>query len=365
MTGLPSAKIISKDRLIKLTLLSACLFCLSGCATSFTYRANPPSSIKTHESVYLENVPPVAQKAYQCGPAALESVIRYWGGSADADSIGNALYKSKTHGVFNFSLAPYMKTLGFWSEIHEEPDQENLKQWLRKGIPPIVMLDSGTLWARTYHFVVLKGFDDSSGIFYANTGVLETQAIGYGEFDRRWKKADTWSLIISTPEKVDWELDEIQSIEIALIFEKNGNLSQSERWIESALRKNPKSFTAKFNLANIYRKSNRQEQAKIIYQTLLSENPDRSEISNNLAWIYYEEGRYEDALKVIVTAFKNGAQKNYDILDTLGMIYYQLGRTEEAETAFSEAMSKVPTEDTQTLEVIQGHRDACQQGIGQ
>ncbi len=345
--------------------LSSCSIFLVGCETSYTYRVNPPSALETHESFYLENVPSVAQETYQCGPAALESVIRYWGGSADAGSIGKTLYRSRTGGVFNFSLAQYMKTIDFWSEIHEELGQADLKRWLRKRVPPIVMLDSGTLWVRTYHFIVLKGFDDRLRIFYANTGVLETQAIDYGEFDRRWKKADHWSLIVSPPEKVNWELDEAQSIEIALIFEKNGNLSQAERWVESALSKNPESLTTKFNLANIYSKSNRSEQAKIIYQELLNKNPSRSEISNNLAWIYYEEGRYDDALKVIVTAFKNGAQKNYDILDTLGMIDCKLGRAEEAQQAFSEARSKIPTEDAQALKLIQDHINACKQEIAQ
>jgi tetratricopeptide (TPR) repeat protein len=324
-------------------------------------------ALETHESLYLENVPSVAQIAYQCGPAALESVIRYWGGSAKADSIGKTLYESGTRGVFNFSLAHYVKTIGFWSEIHEEPGDEGLKQWLRRGIPPIVMLDSGTLWARTYHFVVLKGFDDRQGIFYANTGVLETQAFDYREFKRRWKKADYWSLIVSPPEKVNWELDETQSIEIALIFEKNGNLNQAKRWVESVLRKNPKSLTAKFNLANIYSKSNRPEQAKTIYQELLYKNPSRSEISNEniQSWLYLaEEGRYEDALNVIAMAFKNGAHKNYEILDTAGIIYCKLGRTEEAQHAFSESMSRVPTEDVQTLKLIQDHRSACEQEIG-
>jgi tetratricopeptide (TPR) repeat protein len=351
--------------MIRLFFLSSCSFFLAGCATSFTHRVSPPPAFETHESLYLEKVPPIAQKAYQCGPAALESVIRYWGGSADADSIGKAIYGPRTRGVFNFSLAQYAKTLGFWTEIHEEWGAEDLRQWLRKGVPPIVMLDTGTLWVRTYHFVVLKGFDDRMKIFYANTGVLETQAIDYGEFERRWKKASHWSLIVSPPEKVDWELDEAKSIELALIFEKNGNLNQAKQWLESALIKNPESLAGKFNLANIYSRSNRPEQAKILYQELLNKNPDRPEISNNLAWIYYEEGRYEDALKIVETAFKNGAPQNYDILDTAGMIYCKLGRAEDAQRAFSEAGSKVPAGDVRTLKLIQDHRNACKQGAGQ
>ncbi len=348
-----------QGRIVRVFFLLSCSFFLSGCATSFTSRIHPPTINRTNESFYLENVPTVAQKAYQCGPAALESVLRYWGSPADADSIGKALYKSNTHGVFNFTLAQYTKSLGFWSEIHEDFTVENLKQWIRKGIPAIVMLDTGTLWARTYHFVVLKGFDDHLRIFYANTGVPETQSIDYGEFEQRWKKADVWSLIVSPLEKVDWELDEKQSIEIALLFEKKRDLAQAERWLESALRKNPNSLTAKFNLANVYGKSDRSGKAKVIYQELLDQNPSRTEISNNLAWIDYEEGRYEEALKVIEAAFKAGAKKNYDILDTQGMILCRLGRYEDAQAAFLESENKVPAEEAEALKLIQEHGRTC------
>jgi len=335
---------------------------LSGCATSFTHRVNPPAILESRETLYLKDVPAVDQRAYQCGPAALESVIRYWGGNADADSIGEGIYKPGSRGVLNFSLAQYAKTEGFWSEIHEERAGDGLKNWLRRGVPPIVMLDSGVLWARAYHFVVLKGFDDHQGIFYANTGVPETQAIEYKEFERRWKKAGYWSLIISPPEKVDWDLSEAQSVELALIFEKNGDLIQAERWLESALKMNPESVPAKFNLANIYLKSKRFGQATLIYQGLLKSNPGRSEISNNLAWVYYEEGLYQDALAVVMEAFKNGAQRNYDILDTMGMIYCKLGRANDAALAFAEAMGRIAPEDAQALGAVRNHADACERG---
>jgi len=346
--------------MIRLFVLSSCSLFLAGCATSFTSRVNPPSNFESRESFYLEKAPSVDQKSYQCGPAALESVIRYWGGNADADSIGKAIYGPKTRGVLNFTLAQYLKTAGFWTEVHEEQTEQDLKRWLRKGIPPIVMLDTGTLWVRTYHFVVLKGFDDRLNIFYANTGVLETQSIDYAEFGRRWKKAGRWSLITAPPEKVDWELDEAQSIDIALMFEKSGNRAEAERRLESALVKNPESVTAKFNLANIYSQSNRPEQAKIIYQELLHNNPARPELSNNLAWVYYQEGRCEEAIKIIEAAFKSGAPRNYEILDTVGMIYCKSGRVEDARRAFLEAESKVPAGDAAALRLIQDHRNSCQ-----
>lgn len=348
-----------KSRMAGLLVLSSCSFILSGCAATFARGVNPPQVLESRESVYLEKVPAVAQKAYQCGPAALESVIRYWGGSADADAIGEELYTPGTRGVLNFSLAQYAKKAGLWSEIHEEPGEAGLKSRLRAGVPSIVMLDAGTLWARAYHFVVLKGFDDRQEIFYANTGAAETQAIGYAEFERRWKKAGFWSLVAVPPEKVDWELSETQSVEMAMMLEAAGNMSGAEQWLESALKKNPGSVPARFNLANIFLKTNRAPQAQGFYRELLKADPGRTEISNNLAWAYYEEGLYPEALAVVADAFKNGAQRNYDILDTAGMIYCKLGRADEAAQAFTEALSRIAPEDARALRTVRDHADAC------
>lgn len=345
-------------RAARAILLLACPFFFAGCATSWTHRVDLPSASASRGAVYLKNVPAVAQKSYQCGPAALESVGRYWGESTGADVIGKTLYSSGTGGVFNFSLAQYMKAAGFWTEIHEDLDEEGLKLWIKRGVPPVAMLDAGVLWARAYHFVVLKGFDDGAEVFYANVGTAETQAVGYGEFGRRWKKADRWCLMVCPPEKVDWELDEAQSVEIALIFEKKGSLGEAERRLEAALVKNPESYAAKFNLGNIYEKSGRREAAEAVYRELSVKNPKRSEASNNLASIYYEEGRFEDALRVILAAFRNGASKNFDILDTAGMIYQKLGRIAEARRAFSDAEGRIPTENASARAVVRGHLDA-------
>jgi tetratricopeptide (TPR) repeat protein len=346
-------------RMVKALSLSSCLFLLAGCATSFTQRVDSPPGGHSSQVLYLQTVPPVAQKAYQCGPAALESVLRYWGQNGDADLIGKSLYKPGTRGVLNFSLTSYLRTRGLWTQTREGSNGTDLKQWLRQGIPPIVMLDTGTLWARTYHFVVLKGFNDASKIFYANTGEAETQSINYREFDRRWKKAGYWALISAPPEKVDWELDESQSVDLALIFEQKGNMPEAERRLTDVLIKNPDQSVAKFNLANMYSRSGRTEQAQAMYRDLLAQHPDRGEISNNLAWLYYEQGLTEQALSVITEAFQNGAQRNHDILDTAGLIYCKLGRTKESQDLFTEAEKKVPAGDEAALNLVREHMNDC------
>ena len=74
----------------------------SGCAavTLDTVRAD----VAAGRGHLITTVPFIPQDAYQCGPAALAMVLRYWGAAADAEEIGRALYLPSAQGVLNLEL---------------------------------------------------------------------------------------------------------------------------------------------------------------------------------------------------------------------------------------------------------------------
>ncbi len=335
----------------------------TGCA-SMASRVRPPSETGKGSAHYLESVPPVSQKAYQCGPAALESVFRYWGYPADSKRIADALFVPGSHGVLDFTLSRYARTQGFWTQMHQAPSGTagiaQLKTFILRKIPPIVMLKTGVLWVPTYHFVVLKGFDDSEKIFYANIGEPETYAIDYSRLESRWKNAGYWTLILCPPERVDWDLNEADSVDLALYCDRYGKHTLAEKWYRRALEQDPTNVPVRFNLANIYLKLVRFEEAKAIYAALLLEKRDSGSVANNLSWIYLEQGRPREAADVIELAFKNGAQRSADILDTLGMAHCRLKEYGQARKYLLEAAQKVPSTDTRSLALVRQHLAECE-----
>ncbi|MBI3333247.1 MAG: tetratricopeptide repeat protein [Candidatus Omnitrophica bacterium] len=305
------------------------LFLLSGCASLATYRSEPPPFPNSDHSHYIEGALPVAQTAYQCGPAALESVIRRWGERADAGEMSRLLYQRGARGVLNFTLAQQAREQGFWTEV-EEGNLDRLRSWIRKDIPPIVMLQAGPFRVPIYHFVVLRGFNDREQIFYANTGRAQTRVIRTPELLKRWKVAGWWTLIVCPPDRVDWELPAEQGSGL-------GNIP------------------ARFNLANLYLKRDRLREAKRILQQIFRERPGWAPASNNLAWIWLQEGNPEEARRVIEAAFAGGAERRYDILDTLGLAYRGLRQHVKAEEIFREALEKVPPGDPQGRALVRSH----------
>jgi tetratricopeptide (TPR) repeat protein len=342
-------------------IFAAVLSCsISGCA-SFSYPAKDPSPPYEEGVYYIRNVPPVAQSAYQCGPAALESVLRYWGKEAPADLITRDLYQPGSRGIFNFMLAQYARSRGFWTQT-DDADEAALKSWMLKDIPPIVMLRTGPplLWVSNFHFIVVKGFDDTHQIFYANTGKAQTQAIADKQFRKRWKSAGRWSLIICPAEKVDWELDAEAAADLAFLLETSRRLDLAEKWYQYALEKNPQKQVARFNLANVYLKTERWDKAENLYLDLLKEKPESAPLSNNLAWVYIEKGKYQEAIHVIQEAFKKGAPRQYDILDTLGLAYCKLRDSKTAQACFREALEKIPSDKAREKQTLLRHLKDCE-----
>lgn len=327
---------------------------LAGCASIPTSPARPPELQDSRAVHFIKSALPVAQRAYQCGPAALESALRRWGREAAADEIGRSLTVSG-RGVLDFALVQAARDRGFWTEVREGRP-EDLRVWIRRDIPPIVLLHAAPLGIPVYHYILLRGFNDTEGIFYANTGQAETRAIRYGPFSKRWKEAGYWTLIVCPPERVDWEVTEAQAAELGVFLEQKGRLDLAERWYRTAIEKNPKSMTGRFNLANIYLQLGRQPEAKAIYQQLFREEPGWAPAGNNLAWLWLEEGKPAEALRVIETAFKNGAERRYDILDTLGLAYGRLHRYAQARQCFIEALEKVPVEHPERKRLIRAHQ---------
>ena len=90
----------------------------------------------------IATVPFIAQEAYQCGPAALAMVLRYWGAAADAEEIGRALYLPSARGGLNLELEFQARRRGFRTQAFEGT-LDRAKTELRRGRPLIVFQDLG------------------------------------------------------------------------------------------------------------------------------------------------------------------------------------------------------------------------------
>jgi hypothetical protein len=147
----------------------------------------------------IGDVPFIPQETYQCGPAALAMVLRYWGAPTDASELAHELLLPSARGVLNLELEFQARRRGFRT-LAFQGTLERVRAELRHGRPLIVFQDLGAGPVSVPHFAVLLGFDDRAGVVVLHSGATPYRVLSYPEFLRTWEARRRWTLLVTPPD---------------------------------------------------------------------------------------------------------------------------------------------------------------------
>jgi ABC-type bacteriocin/lantibiotic exporter with double-glycine peptidase domain len=171
-------------------LMPLCL--LIGCSQKASIHDSVSPS---DETKIIEGVPFVKQKARFCGPAALASVMRFYGHNVSQEEIAEEIYTPKLRGALISDMAYYARERGY--SVETPNGKVNLLvSLLNEGVPPIVLVDRGRWVVSIPHYYVIYGYNKRRNAFLLHTGFARNQEIRFSELDREWQKMNRLLLII-------------------------------------------------------------------------------------------------------------------------------------------------------------------------
>ena len=140
------------------------------------------------------DVPYLPQTDALCGGAAVAMVFRYWGDAhADVQEFAS-LVDRRAGGIANDVLSDAVAKRG-WRVGRMEGSLGALTARVRDGQPVIVLVpDRGN----RYHYVVVTGVNED-GVIVHDPAWGPSRAIRAPDFERAWRTAKFWSLIIMPP----------------------------------------------------------------------------------------------------------------------------------------------------------------------
>ena len=290
----------------------------------------------TFQGVYLD-VPFVAQKGYLCGPAALSSVLSYWGENISQEEIARAIYRSSIRATLTVELEEYPLGLNFFSQ-GEESSLARLKTRLEEKLPVIVLWKNPFFYKSGFHYLVVVGYDDTRKTIISHTGAKPDVAIPQESFRKRWQGADRWMLLVAPPERVDWPLAPAEKLRLAVLFERKRNLDRAEALYREVTEEAPGSAIAFLNLGNLYLKRTDLSAAEEHYKKAIVLDAKLADAYNNLAWVYVEKNEnLPEAERLVKKALDLSDDKHVRYMDTLGEVYRKRGMTREAIGSFEAA----------------------------
>jgi predicted double-glycine peptidase len=165
----------------------------TGCSTT------GKASGETLTAIRAIDVPFFPQETFQCGPAALATVINYWYGKTGTantlapEAIAQAIYSPSAKGALGIDLELYARRQGFQAR-QLSGTVEELKDGVDEGVPSIVLVDYGFSRYQRNHFMVVKGYSGSAVL--VNSGSRESELVPNEEFLKAWKRTGYWTLFI-------------------------------------------------------------------------------------------------------------------------------------------------------------------------
>lgn len=263
--------------------------------------------VRSPDVVHLLNVPFFPNTTDQCGPAALASVLNFWGKPLSPEEAKTAVYLPSLHGTLPMDLLPALKKQGLSGEV-ASGSFEDIKNEIRQGRPVIAYLDFGTKRFPIRHFLVVTGFDDRRHGLIVHSSASKNKFASYRRFNRGWKDTDHWMLTVwpdqsslpvshsvRRPPNLDEHMSADDYFQLGSTYRSQGNNKEAVSKFESAVKLNKHHEPTLMALGNLSFEAGDLKKAEHYFKRVLKTNPSHGGANNNLAMVYLKEGKFKKA----------------------------------------------------------------------
>jgi len=271
--------------------LLALLALASACSTSQTVVVEAPAS-------ELTAVPFFPQNRYQCGPAALATVLVERGVDITPEVLVPEVYLPERRGSLQLELIASTRRHGRLPYPLAQ-DLAMLLEEVAAGSPVLVLQNLGVAWLPRWHYAVVIGYDPAAESVLLRSGRQARRQESLSRFDRAWSLADRWALRILRPGEVPATGD--PAVYLRAIMDSRELLSESDlhQALAAGVEHWPEAANLSFAAANHARDMGQVDRALNFYEHALSADAEHPGALNNLADLLLSIGEVERARKLI------------------------------------------------------------------
>lgn len=253
----------------------------AGCAGVPSRSAVPPPD-PVAAPVELADVPFYPQRALQCGPAALATVLTASGVAVRPGQLVDAVYLPGRGGSLQAELIA--ATRGHDRLPYPvEPSFEGLLAQLRAGRPVLVLQKTGVGPWPGWHYAVVVGYDPRRERVLLRSGEEPRLELSVARFRATWDRADRWALVTLAPDEPPEALDAGRYLHAAAGLEAVGRHAAAAAAYRSAARAWPEAPLPRIGLANLALAAGDAARAELELRGALALAPDDPVVRNNRA----------------------------------------------------------------------------------
>jgi tetratricopeptide (TPR) repeat protein len=275
---------------------------LAGCAARGP-QLPPVTASGLPARVELESTPFFPQQDYQCGPAALATVLVASGAQVAPDELLAEIYLPGRKGSLQAELIAATRARGRLPYLLP-PSFDDLLAQLAAGHPVLVLQKTGAGPWPGWHYAVVIGYDAPRDRLLLRSGTESQLEMSATNFRATWDRADRWAITVLEPGRLPARADFGRYMEAAASLEAVGRLDDAEPAYLAAAQHWPGESLPRLALANIALARGDEAVAQRELRAALSLAPDDVAARNNLAEVLRSMGCLEAARREIAIAAK-------------------------------------------------------------
>lgn len=272
------------------------LVAVGGCANTPLQYPALVSPAGEARQVELVNTPFYPQDDYQCGPAALATIL-YSSGVEDVNParLAEQVYVPALRGSLQAELlgaarradrVPYLLAPRF-ADLLEE---------VRAGHPVLVLQNLRLSRWPQWHYAVVIGFDMDAEKIILRSGTTRREMISFRRFEHGWRLADYWALVITQPGDLPATATAPRYVEAVAALEQQQRHDAATSAYLAARQRWPAYPMSYLGLGNIAYQRADYASASEHFRAGVRVAPQQPAAHYNLAWTYLKQEKVEDAL---------------------------------------------------------------------
>lgn len=274
----------------------------------------------------LVDTPFYPQKQFECGPAALATLLTASGITTSPESIAGQVYLPARRGSLQPEMLAAARSAGRLPYLLT-PGLASITAELAAGRPVLILQNLGVGWAPRWHYAVVVGADADRQQVVLRSGTDARRVMRTPVFLRTWRRSGFWAMTTLTPGELPADPDRDHYVEAVAGLEETGHHEAARAAWLAGLAVWPEDNVVIFGLANAEFALGEHSRAESHYREALRNDPGLHSARNNLALAMLAQGRSSDAVAEIETAIDlaSGSYLQDELRDTRRIILVQAG----------------------------------------
>ncbi|HEY9202221.1 MAG TPA: PA2778 family cysteine peptidase [Gammaproteobacteria bacterium] len=311
----------------RLCAVTCLLLLLGGCASTPQTRqleTQIPSSLPA--AFELKQAPFNPQSKYQCGPAALATVLQFHEYKISPEQLVNEVYIPQRKGSLQIEIGASARRHQMLPYVLN-PELEDLLAEIAAGHPVLVFQNLGFAWYPQWHYAVAIGYDLQQQHLILRSGTEKRWITPFKVFERTWQRADHWALVILPVGQIPQTANAGSYLQIAHAFEQTAQSDLAYKAYKAASIKWPDNHQAWMLLGNMAYQQNDYPGAVNAFSKVTQLDTYHADGWNNLAYALLADSCSQQAVKALQCGLKI-APDNKNLQDSWQEISQQSDRPE-------------------------------------